>query len=184
MIWYYERGVFLRKVKVLSHQAEWSKMYQAESKKIKNVFKEEILNVYHIGSTAIPNIKAKPVIDIMVEVINIANVDNFNNDMEQLGYEAIGENGISKRRFFRKGGDNRSHHVHIFEQGNEEISRHLTFRDYMINHPEEAMKYSQLKQSLAEKFPNNIEKYIEGKNDYIKEIDNKAEKWRRTRYFN
>ncbi|MDC3413244.1 GrpB family protein [Aquibacillus sp. 3ASR75-11] len=171
----------MRKVEVLPHQAEWSKMFREESKRIKNVFEEEILNIFHIGSTAIPNINAKPVIDIMVEVINIENVNNFNNDMEQLGYEVLGENGISRRRFFRKGGDNRTHHVHIFEQGNEEISRHLTFRDYMIAHPEEAVKYSQLKQNLAGKFPNNIEKYIEGKNHFIKEIDNKAEKWRRNR---
>lgn len=176
-----ERGVFMRKVEVLPHQVEWSNMFRDENRKITNVFEKEILNVFHIGSTAIPNIKAKPVIDIMVEVINIENVDNFNNDMKQLGYEALGENGIPNRRFFKKGGDNRTHHVHIFEQGNEEISRHLRFRDYMIAHPEEAMKYSQLKEYLAEKFPNNIEKYIEGKNNYIKEIDNKAEKWSRTR---
>lgn len=176
-----ERGVFMRKVEVLPHQVEWSNMFRDESRKITNVFEKDILNVFHIGSTAIPNIKAKPVIDIMVEVINIENVDNFNNDMKQLGYEALGENGIPNRRFFKKGGDNRTHHVHIFEQGNEEISRHLRFRDYMIAHPEEAMKYSQLKEYLAEKFPNNIEKYIEGKNNYIKEIDNKAEKWSRTR---
>lgn len=176
-----ERGVFMRKVEVLPHQVEWSNMFRDESRKITNVFEKEILNVFHIGSTAIPNIKAKPVIDIMVEVINIENVDNFNNDMKQLGYKALGENGIPNRRFFKKGGDNRTHHVHIFEQGNEEISRHLRFRDYMIAHPEEAMKYSQLKEYLAEKFPNNIEKYIEGKNNYIKEIDNKAEKWSRTR---
>ncbi|MED4123773.1 GrpB family protein [Cerasibacillus terrae] len=171
----------MRKVEVLPHQVEWSNMFRDESRKITNVFEKDILNVFHIGSTAIPNIKAKPVIDIMVEVINIENVDNFNNDMKQLGYEALGENGIPNRRFFKKGGDNRTHHVHIFEQGNEEISRHLRFRDYMIAHPEEAMKYSQLKEYLAEKFPNNIEKYIEGKNNYIKEIDNKAEKWSRTR---
>lgn len=174
----------MRKVEVLPHQVQWSELFREERKRIKNVFEEEILNVFHIGSTAIPNIKAKPVIDIMVEVTNIANVDNFNSDMEKLGYEALGENGIPKRRFFIKGGDNRTHHVHIFEHGNEEIIRHLTFRDYMIAYPEEAMKYSQLKEYLAEKFPNNIEKYIEGKNNYIKEIDNKAEKWSRTRYFN
>lgn len=171
----------MRKVEVFPHQPEWSKMFREESKKIKYLFEEEILNIFHIGSTAIPNIKAKPVIDLMVEVINMENVDNFNNGMKQLGYEPLGENGISGRRFFRKGGDNRTHHLHIFEKGNEEIIRHLTFRDYMIAHPEEAMEYSNLKQNLAEKFPTNIEKYIEGKSDFIKEIDNKAEKWRRNR---
>lgn len=138
-----------------------------------------MIHVYHIGSTAIPTIKAKPVIDILVEVKNIQFVDRYNLKMKQLGYEALGENGIPQRRFFQKGGDKRTNHVHIFEQGNKEIARHLTFRDYMIAHPEEALRYSQLKQTLAEKFPYNIEKYIEGKNDYIKEVDTMAEKWRR-----
>lgn len=170
-------AVTVRKVEVVPHQAEWSHMFREESKKITNVFEEEILNIFHIGSTAIPNIKAKPVIDMMVEVLNIEKVDYFNHEMEQLGYEALGENRIPGRRFFRKGGDNRTHHVHIFEQGNEEINRHLNFRDYMIAHPEEARRYSQLKEDLAKKFPTSIEKYIEGKNDYIKEIDRKAEKW-------
>lgn len=169
----------MRIVEVVPHQDEWSATFKEESKKIKDVFGEEIRNVYHIGSTAIPTIWAKPIIDIMVEVINITKVDHFNIKMEQLGYEAVGENGIHNRRFFRKGGDNRTHHVHIFEKGNEEISRHLAFRDYLIAHPEEAIKYSQLKRNLAEAFPTNIQKYIEGKNDYISDIDNKAEKWKK-----
>jgi GrpB-like predicted nucleotidyltransferase (UPF0157 family) len=92
----------------------------------------------------------------------------------------MGEYGIPKRRFFSKGGDNRTHHVHFYEKGNEEIVRHLVFRDYMIAHPEEAMKYSELKQTLAEKFPTNIAKYVEGKNNYIKAIDDKAKTWRKT----
>ncbi|CAM4031000.1 GrpB family protein [Mesobacillus zeae] len=173
----------MRKVEISPHKEEWFMMFQEESDKIKDVLGDVILNVYHIGSTAIPNINAKPIIDIMVEVANISKVDKFNDKMEQLGYDAHGEYGISNRRFFSKG-NNRTHHVHIFEQGNDEIARHITFRDYLIAHPKEAQKYSQLKQSLAEKFPTNIEKYIEGKNDYIKSIDNKAEKWRKTNFLN
>ncbi|MCT8140260.1 GrpB family protein [Anaerobacillus sp. CMMVII] len=169
----------MRRVEVLPYSVEWLEMFQEESEKLRDLFENEILNVYHIGSTAIPNIKAKPVIDIMVEVTNIGEVDKFNNKMEQLGYEVMGEYGISKRRFFIKGGDNRTHHVHIYEEGNEEIVRHLAFRDYMIAHPEEAMKYSELKLTLAEKFPTNIAKYIEGKNNYIKAIDDKTETWRK-----
>lgn len=170
----------MRRVEVLPYCEEWLQMFQEESEKLKDLFENKILNVYHIGSTSIPNIKAKPVIDIMVEVSNISEVDKFNNKMEQLGYEVMGEYGIPKRRFFSKGGDNRTHHVHFYEKGNEEIVRHLAFRDYMIAHPEEAKKYSELKQTLAEKFPTNIAKYIEGKNDYIKEIDNITKAWRRT----
>ena len=99
--------------------------FQVENQKIKDVFGDEIVNVYHVGSTAIPNINAKPIIDIMVEVKNINNVDKFNSKMEQLNYEAHGEYGISKRRYISKGGNNRTHHIHIFEQGNDEIERHL-----------------------------------------------------------
>ncbi|KHF38895.1 glutamate-rich protein grpB [Halalkalibacter okhensis] len=126
-----------------------------------------------------PNIHAKPVIDIMVEVTNIKQIDAFNKEMEQLGYEVLGEYGISKRRFFSKGGDNRTHHVHIYEKGNNQISQHLAFRDYMIAHPEESLKYSRLKQALAKKFPTDIFKYMEGKNEYIQGIDKQARMWSR-----
>jgi GrpB-like predicted nucleotidyltransferase (UPF0157 family) len=167
----------LRKVEVVPHKEEWSRMFKDESGKIYNIFGNEIINIYHIGSTAISNIKAKPIIDILVEVKNIKRVDKFINSMEQIGYEYKGEFGIVGRRFFIKGGVNRTHHIHIFETANEEIARHLAFRDFMIAHPEEAQKYSQLKQILAKKYPLDIEKYIEGKNSYIKEIDDRAKKW-------
>lgn len=167
----------MRKVEVVPYQEVWGRMYQEESEKIKAIFGKRLVNVYHIGSTAIPNMSAKPVIDIMVEVNNIAEVDNYNYKMQQLGYQAMGENGIPDRRFFLKGGDNRTHHVHVFVQGHDEITRHLTFRDYMIAHPEETWRYSQLKKQLAKKFPTDINSYIEGKNNYIKEIDKKAGDW-------
>lgn len=164
----------MRKVEVVPYKAEWQMLFQEESQKIKEVLGEEVVNVYHIGSTSIPNMHAKPVIDLMVEVVSIDKIDEYNEAMEQLGYEARGENGIPKRRFFSKGGNNRTHHVHIFEEGNPEIARHIAFRDYMIAHPEEAQIYSQLKKSLAKQYPYNIEQYIEGKDSYIKSIDEKA----------
>ncbi|RSK27165.1 GrpB family protein [Bacillus sp. HMF5848] len=168
----------MRKVEVVPYKEEWKTLFEMESKNIKGIFKEHIVNVYHIGSTAIPNINAKPVIDIMAEVYDICVVDNFNVEMEKLGYKAHGEHGIRKRRFYSKGGDARTHHVHIFEKESVEINRHLTFRDYMIAHPEDAIKYSELKQELAHKFSTNIDKYIEGKDSFIKAIDIKAKQWK------
>ena len=164
----------MRKVEVVPYKEEWVTMFEEESRRIKDVLGAEVVTIYHIGSTAIPNIHAKPIIDLMIEVLKISKVDAFNHEMHQLGYEARGENGIPKRRFFSKGGHNRTYHIHIFEQDNPEIARHIAFRDYMIANPEEAQTYSQLKQSLAKQFPNNIEQYIEGKDDYIKSIDEKA----------
>ncbi|QOR65358.1 GrpB family protein [Cytobacillus suaedae] len=171
----------MRKVEVTSYNPTWTKSYQSEAKRIQTIFSPILVNIYHIGSTSIPGLSAKPVIDILVEVSSLEKVDDFNQDMEKLDYEARGENGIPKRRYFQKGGDNRTHHVHIFEKGNTEIERHVTFRDYLRNHPQEADQYGALKEELAEKFPYDIEKYILGKDSLVKELDEKAKQWRQNR---
>jgi len=148
-----------------------------ESNKIKKILYKEIVNIYHIGSTSIPGIHAKPVIDIMIEVKSIENIDMYNTQMEKLGYMPMGEYGIKERRFFLKGLYNRTHHIHIFEKGNSEIKKHLNFRDYMIAHPSEAKEYESLKKELAEKYKYDNEKYCTGKNEFIKNIDKKAKEW-------
>jgi len=166
-----------RKVEVKSHDNKWFNKYEKEKKKINNIYKDILVDIHHIGSTAIPNIKAKPVIDILVVVEDINKVDQYDNLMQELGYEPKGEFGIENRRFFQKGGNYRSHHVHIFEKGDQEIKKHLNFRDYLRAHPAKAKQYSKLKESLAEQYPYNIDKYIEGKNDFIQEIDREAAQW-------
>jgi GrpB-like predicted nucleotidyltransferase (UPF0157 family) len=172
-------GIIMRHVEVLPHNEKWKQDFRKESHQIKAILQDEIHEIHHIGSTAIPHIHAKPVIDILVEVHDISKVDFYNAEMESLGYLVLGENGIKGRRYFSKGGDNRTHHVHMFEKGNPEITRHLAFRDYMITHPDEAQKYSELKQKLAEQFPTDIESYIAGKDAFIKEIDKKASIWKK-----
>ena len=168
---------YKRRVGIVSYNPNWKEIYKEESKKIKNVLSDIIVDIHHIGSTAIPGIKAKPVIDILVEVKDIEAVDRYNNKMEELGYEVMGEYGIPKRRFFRKGGNNRTHHIHIFQVGNEEIERHINFKEYLIAHPDKAREYSKLKEKLTNKYTYDVENYTNGKSDFIKEIDRKAKLW-------
>jgi len=78
---------------------------------------------------------AKPIIDILLVVKSLNNIDNYTKELFQLGYEAKGEYGFVGRRFFQKGGDNRTHHVHVFEEGNPEIERHVLFVEYLKCHP-------------------------------------------------
>jgi len=163
-----------RRVEVVSYNSNWKKMYKEESEKIKNTLNDIIIDIHHIGSTAIPGIKAKPVIDILAEVKDIEAVDQYNHEMEELGYEVMGEYGIPKRRFFRKGGNKRTHHIHIFQAGNEEIERHINFKEYLITHPDKRREYSKLKEKLANKYTYDVESYTNGKSDFIKEIDRKA----------
>ena len=168
-----------RRMEVVSYNLNWKDMYKEESEKIKNVLSDIIIDIHHIGSTAIPGIKAKPVIDILVEVKDIEEVDQYNCKMKELGYEVMGEYGIPKRRFFRKGGNKRTHHVHIFQVGNEEIERHINFKEYLIAHPDKGREYSKLKEKLIDKYTYDVENYTNGKSDFIKETDRKAKlRWK------
>ena len=86
-------------------------------------------------------------------------MDAANGRMESLGYEALGEFGISGRRFFKKGGALRSHHIHAFLAGDPQFQRHIAFRDYLIRHPEVSSLYAKLKKQVAASCDHNNEKY-------------------------
>jgi GrpB-like predicted nucleotidyltransferase (UPF0157 family) len=168
----------LRRTKVHAWTEDWGKLYQQEEEKLKNVFKDELIDIYHIGSTSIPAIGyAKPIIDILVVVKDIEKVDRYNDEMVKLGYEPRGENGIIGRRYFPKGKNNRTHHLHIFQAGSEQIKSHLDFKHYLIEHPNEAKKYGELKISLAKQFPTDHYKYQDGKQQFVTELADKAKQW-------
>lgn len=170
----------MKNVKVVPHDPLWRDAFETEAKSIAEALGENALSVRHIGSTAIPGIHAKPVIDLLVEVVDLERVDEQSSSMEALGYEAKGEYGISGRRYFRKNDleGTRTHHVHVFRTGSAEIERHLAFRDYLIAHPSEAGKYGELKKKLAAAHPHDIDAYMDGKDGFIKETERRAALWR------
>lgn len=168
----------MRHVVVKPYQEEWQQQFQQEAQTLHNLFRSLVVDIHHIGSTAVPGLAAKPVIDLLPVVTNLEQIDAFNARMEALGYEPRGENGLPGRRYFQKGGDNRTHHVHVFEAGNPEIERHLVFRDYLREHPEEAQQYGDLKLQLARLYPTDIASYIEGKHDLVQRLEKQATAWR------
>jgi len=169
----------MRKVEVVPHDPRWQELFVIESRRVMEVLGPNAIAIHHIGSTAIPSIYAKPIIDLLVEVSNLAKVDNCNASIESLGYIAMGEFGIPDRRYFRKDNQTgiRTHHVHAFLSGSEQVKRHLAFRDYIIAHPEDARRYSDLKRRLAKEYPTDIDGYMDGKDSFIKAIDKKAAQW-------
>src|SRR5215213_314747 len=170
----------MKKVEVVPHDPRWRAAFEAEAKHVAAALGENVVAIHHIGSTAIPNIYAKPVVDLLVEVGDIAGVDGRRSAMESLGYEVMGEYGIPGRRYFRKDDQEgiRTHNVHAFEAGSGEVERHLAFRDYMIAHPGDARTYSELKRKLAEEHPQDLDGYMDGKDGFIKEMDRRAARWR------
>ena len=169
----------MMKVEVVPHNPQWRDAFATEAKHVAAALGENVVAIHHIGSTAIPNIYAKPVIDLLVEVGDITDVDGQSSAMESLGYEVMGEYGIPGRRYFRKDTHGiRTHHIHAFEAGSAEVERHLAFRDYMIAHLGDAQRYSELKRKLAEEHPQSIDEYMDGKDGFIKEMDRRAAQWR------
>jgi GrpB-like predicted nucleotidyltransferase (UPF0157 family) len=163
-----------RKVELNQSDSTWGMAFTEESLRISALLSPEIVSIHHIGSTAIPGISAKPIIDILVEVTDIDRIDGYNEHMGSLGYIPRGEHGIQGRRFFIKPSEDfRTHHVHIYQTGNPEIEPHLRFRDYLIAHPNEAQIYSQLKEDLALRYPDDIHAYMDGKKEYIEGINSR-----------
>ena len=135
----------MRIVEVVPYAPEWQETFEVESQSIADALGDDVVDIHHIGSTAIPKIYAKPIIDLLVVVKDIVEVDAQNSAMQVIGYKAKGEYGIPERRYFCKSSPAgaRTHHAHVYEAGSSQVVRHLAFRDYMIAHPEEAQRYSE-----------------------------------------
>lgn len=165
-------------ITVVEHNPKWKYEYSKEVKLIKEILQKELVNSFHIGSTSIPDLKAKPIIDILLVVNDIKALDDYSQQFEKLGYEIMGEFGIKQRRYYRKGGNNRTHQVHAFQYDNiQDIERHLSFKNYPCQNPEIRKQYGELKAKLARKFPNNINGYSNGKDKFVKTIEKEALKW-------
>jgi len=167
-----------RQIILTPHNPNWAQQYEAEAEALTAVFGTNLITIHHIGSTAVPNIQAKPIIDMMPIVWDIKEVDNLNEAMASQGYIHKGEYGIPGRRYFRKGSDlHHTHHIHVFQTGHADVARHLLFRDYMRAQPDQVQAYSHLKVELSETFKDDTAGYTNAKSDFIQTADQAALVW-------
>ncbi len=168
-----------RTIEVVPYDPFWKTLFKQESSRIQKVICEGLVAVHHIGSTSVPGLSAKPIIDITPEVLDLKILDRFDQAMKGLGYRVMGEYGIPGRRFYLKGFVARTHHVHAFESASEGLIRHLAVRDYLRSHPEEAAAYSKLKTNLAAQFPHDNDGYCNGKHEFFKLLELRALCWKK-----
>ena len=166
------------RVEIVESNPKWPDEFNFEKLKLKEVLGELALEIHHIGSTSIPGLAAKPIIDIIIEISSLSALDQQTSVMNSLGYEAKGEYGIDGRRYFIKGGSDRSHQIHAFKTGDSNIYRHIAFRDYLQSHPEVMQEYAILKRKLAKVCNDDIDMYCDGKDEFIKLQESKAIMWR------
>lgn len=114
---------------VKEYNENYPLMYEKEKELIIPILNTNLVDIYHIGSTAVKNLKFKPIIDIMIVVSSLLEVDVKKEKFRKIGYEYLGEFGIKGRRYLRKGGTNRTHQIHIFQKDDiNNITRHLAFK--------------------------------------------------------
>ncbi len=168
-----------RKVEVVPYNPAWPRLFAAEAASLAALLGDELVAIHHIGSTAVPGLAAKPIIDILPVVRAIERIDALNDLLLALGYTPKGENGIPGRRFFSKDVEGvRRVHVHAFAAGHPEIARHLDFVAYLRAHPAAAQAYADLKRDLARRFPNDTVGYTDAKSEFIRAIDTQVQKER------
>ncbi|MFW8052858.1 GrpB family protein [Vagococcus fluvialis] len=167
------------KIEVVPYQSDWIELFQEEKMQLTRVISEEnFISLHHIGSTSVPSLSAKPIIDLLLVVKDISKLDLDNEKIASLGYLPRGEFGISGRRYFPKGGDNRTHHLHAFQYDNAyDISRHLLVRDYLRTHAEARKSYANIKIAGAKKYPLNIDGYGDYKDSFVKQLEKDAFIW-------
>lgn len=166
-------------VEIVPYNPQWPRLFATESKLIKEALGNNCVTIHHIGSTSVPGLSAKPIIDMLPVVRDIQVVDQATQAMESLGYEVKGEYGVAFRRYFQKSNNVSNHNVHVYQENDPEISRYLKFRDWLRSHPEDAKAYAKLKQELAVTAQDMLD-YCNGKDHFVGSIDAKDgyEGWR------
>lgn len=164
---------------VVSHDPRWKMAFEDEARAVEHALGNTPIQLHHIGSTAIPGILAKPIIDLLGTVAALSLVDARAPAFERIGYGVMGAYGIEGRRYFRKCDLNgtRTHHLHVFEDGSHHVERHLAFRDYLIAYPEIAQEYSTLKKGLTTNDAPSWDAYIEGKDPFVRRVEAEAVAW-------
>ncbi len=163
----------MSRIEVVPYNLQWPDIFDQEAALIKQAFGPNCSHIHHVGSTAIPGMPAKPIIDIIPVVQDIIQVDAAANAMADLGYEVKGEAGMLFRRFFLKRGS-AFFNVHVYEADAGEVDRLIKFRDWMRTHQQDADDYANLKVKLTSLYPEDILQYVMGKENLVARIDRKT----------
>ncbi|PEX82623.1 GrpB family protein [Bacillus cereus] len=165
-------GLPFGKVFLVPWTEEWEIEFIKEKQLIEEQIGEHILAIHHIGSTSIPHLSAKPIIDIAIELKDFKNGLKCIPRLKQLHY-TYRKDVLPERYYFNKG-EPRTHQIHMYEQRNTYLIEQLSFRDYLKDHKTARMQYEQLKIQLSQTNPNNKHKYAEDKTSFIKYILDKV----------
>jgi GrpB-like predicted nucleotidyltransferase (UPF0157 family) len=160
-------------IDIKDYDPEWPNAFELEKSRIMKKLGELVLEIQHIGSTAVPGISAKPIIDILIAVRDMGRAMECAIKLADLGYELIqSEDDVERLFLFR--GMPRTHHIHIVEHGSETHRKHVVFRDYLREHADTRNEYDRLKRALAARYRTDRKSYVDSKTDFVERVVEKA----------
>jgi GrpB-like predicted nucleotidyltransferase (UPF0157 family) len=159
-------------VRLVPYQRAWAELFRQEAERLRAALGDHVVRIEHVGSTAVPGLDAKPILDIVVAVQNMADESLFEEALAPLGYVHKSDNDMPGRLYFvkRLPDDRSTHHLNITELGTECWVEHVAFRDYLLAHPDAKAEYLALKRELARRHPSDRQAYGEGKEAFIRDI--------------
>jgi GrpB-like predicted nucleotidyltransferase (UPF0157 family) len=162
------------------YSKNWVRRFWVQEKLLKNIFGKDIVEIHHVGSTSIPGMDAKPVIDVLAIVKNLGSVDNAERKFKTLGYGLLVDHVTPNSRLLYKfRGKEKSCNIHLLPKSHPESRRLLHIKNYLIAHPDVARKYTQLKKKLYKK-TKDYALYRKGKDKFCKALSEKAKQWAKT----
>jgi GrpB-like predicted nucleotidyltransferase (UPF0157 family) len=151
-----QRGI----VSLVSHSEEWDRLFEEEKSRIVTCLQGKTFDIEHVGSTAIPGVPAKPIIDIAVGVSDVEAIGEYFKLLGQIGYEYRGDRAGDGDHTFAKGAESRrTHYLHVVAMGSTKWYDYVLFRDYLRRHGETRREYAALKRSIAEGHPSDRKSY-------------------------
>jgi GrpB-like predicted nucleotidyltransferase (UPF0157 family) len=156
-------------VRLVEYDPRWPALFVAEERRIRDSWGTLPLHLEHVGSTSIPGMCAKPVLDMVAGRPAGSTSQEYIDALTRAGYNHRGEQGVPGREFFRRG-QPRAYHVHLVEEGGARWRDYLAFRNYLRANAEAAGRFADLKRALAARFPRDREAYIESKSGPVREI--------------
>jgi len=160
---------------IAPYDPRWPSTFEAEASRIRAALGDQLVRIDHVGSTSVPGLAAKPVVDIQASVRSMMPRAAYVEPLRALGYRWVVDPWTDEHEYFSRDEDgDRSFHVHVCLTGSDWERRHLAFRDWLREHPDDAAAYERIKRDLAERHPQDIFTYVDAKTPFIREIEARA----------
>lgn len=160
-------------ITLVEYDPEWPQRYRRERENVLGAIGDRVVRIEHVGSTAVPGLAAKPIVDVTATVEDWVTVDRVVEPIESIGYEYVPESAEAEdpwRYFEKRPEDGQAFNLHLRPVGSDHVEKNVLFRDFLRDNPERAREYEQLKREAADAHPDDLQAYSEAKTEFVESV--------------